>query len=59
MHGIRGLRTDRRFVGLCARLRLVDYWLASDAWPDCAEEVAPYYDFKAECRRVAGQPAAT
>jgi len=47
------MRRDPRFAGLCAQLGLVEYWMATDAWPDCVEEVAPYYDFKAECRRVA------
>jgi adenylate cyclase len=27
-------------------------WVATDCWPDCAEFVP--YDFKAECRRLAG-----
>jgi hypothetical protein len=52
MYGIRGLRTDRRFVELCARLRLADYWLATGSWPDCVDEVAPYYDFETEGRRA-------
>jgi hypothetical protein len=52
------IRRDRRFVEVCARFGLADYWLATDIWPDCVEEVAPYYDFKAECRRAAeGAPA--
>ncbi len=49
-------RRDRRFVQLCARLGLVDYWLMTQKWPDCIDEVAPYYDFKAECERVAAGP---
>lgn len=47
------IRRDPRFVDLCERLGLVDYWLETDRWPDCVEEVAPWYDFKAECRKVA------
>lgn len=39
-----------RFVQLCARLGLCDYWVRSGAWPDCVEWVP--YDFKAEVRRV-------
>jgi hypothetical protein len=31
------LRNDPRFVRLCARLGLVEFWLAGDRWPDCAE----------------------
>jgi tetratricopeptide (TPR) repeat protein len=46
-------RRNPRFVKLCAKLGLVSYWLESDSWPDCVDEVAPHYDFKAECRRVA------
>jgi TolB-like protein len=49
-------RCDPRFVQLCARLGLVEYWMASGHWPDCVDEVAPHYDFKAECARVAAGP---
>jgi tetratricopeptide (TPR) repeat protein len=49
-------RCDPRFVQLCARLGLVEYWMTSGHWPDCVDEVAPYYDFKAECARVAAGP---
>ena len=44
---------DIRFVGLCARLGLCDYWMKTGRWPDCADVVAPYYDFRAEARRLA------
>ncbi len=47
------IRLDPRFAGLCAKLGLVDYWLATDAWPDCVAETAGRYDFRAECRRAA------
>jgi len=43
------LRTDPRFVKLCARLGLVEYWLQTQNWPDCAEVVP--YDFRAECEK--------
>jgi TolB-like protein len=37
------LRRDPRFMVLSARLRLVDYWLASGKWPDfCSEPNLPY-----------------
>jgi TolB-like protein/class 3 adenylate cyclase len=49
-------RCDPRFVLLCARLGLVEYWMTSGHWPDCVDEAAPHYDFKAECARVAGGP---
>jgi TolB-like protein len=41
-----GLYRDRRFPRLCAKLGLADYWIQTDKWPDCAEEVP--YDFRAE-----------
>jgi hypothetical protein len=42
---------DRRFVGLCAKLGLCEYWTRTHRWPDCASYVA--YDFKAEALRLA------
>jgi TolB-like protein/Tfp pilus assembly protein PilF len=44
---------DPRFVGLCAKLALCDYWVETGKWPDCADEVP--YDFRAEARRLAGR----
>jgi TolB-like protein len=41
------IRRDRRFPELCAKLGLCDYWLASGRWPDCADELAGVYDFRA------------
>ena len=41
-------RADIRFVHLCGRLGLLDYWATTGHWPDCADE-APY-DFRAACR---------
>jgi len=55
--GMPELRSDPRFVRLCARLGLVEYWLATGSWPDCVDEVP--YDFRAECqraRRIAVEP---
>ena len=52
---IRRVRRDPRFASLCARLGLVEYWTKTGHWPDCVEEVAPYYDFKAECEKVAAR----
>jgi adenylate cyclase len=43
------LRESPRFVDLCRRLGLTDYWQASDHWPECVEEVAQHYDFKGAC----------
>lgn len=50
------MRQDIRFVDFCARIGLVDYWLETDRWPDCADEVP--YDFRAEAKRI-GPSAAT
>jgi TolB-like protein len=43
---------DVRFVGLCAKLGLCDYWVETGHWPDCADFVS--YDFRAEALRLAG-----
>jgi len=47
-------RADPRFVKLCARLGLVEYWLATQHWPDCADVVP--YDFRAECEKYRDHP---
>jgi TolB-like protein len=43
---------DRRFVQLCAKLHLIDYWTKTEHWPDCADDGVVPYDFKTECRRL-------
>jgi len=48
------LRSDPRFVNLCARLGLVEFWLATEKWPDCATEVP--YDFEAACAQARSVP---
>jgi len=48
----RALTEDPRFVRLCSRLGLVDYWVRSERWPDCADDPALPYDFRAECRAI-------
>ena len=48
------LRNDPRFVPLCARLGLVELWLATGKWPDCADEVP--YDFRAACEKARHVP---
>jgi adenylate cyclase len=48
------IRHDKRFVKLCARLGLVELWLATQKWPDCAGEVP--YDFRAECEKARDIP---
>ena len=50
--GPTALQRDIRFVQLCAKLGLCDYWVQSGTWPDCAEQLSDYYDFKAEVRRA-------
>lgn len=42
----RSMRQDPRFVRLCGKLGLCDYWGETERWPDCADEVP--YDFRAE-----------
>jgi hypothetical protein len=44
-------------VRLCARLGLVEFWLATQKWPDCADEVP--YDFKAACEKARSIPKET
>jgi hypothetical protein len=48
--GMPELRNDPRFTRLCARLGLVEFWMATGKSPDCADEVP--YDFRAECAKV-------
>jgi hypothetical protein len=48
------LRSDPRFVKVCARLGLVEYWLETQHWPDCEAEVP--YDFQFECERLRDHP---
>ncbi len=52
--GMPELRNDARFARLCARLRLVEFWMATGKWPDCADEVP--YDFRAECAKARHTP---
>lgn len=47
------LRRDSRFAEVCVGLGLYDCWLELDSWPDCVEELAPLYDLRAECARLA------
>ena len=50
-----GVIRDPRALRLCAKLGLCDYWLATDRWPDCADDTP--YDFRAEAARVAASRA--
>lgn len=52
--GMPELRSDPRFPRLCARLGLVEFWLATRKWPDCADGLP--YDFRVECEKVRGVP---
>ena len=46
---MREFRRDPRFMPLAKRMGLVDYWLATDKWPDfCSEPDLPY-----DCRAAA------
>ncbi|HXQ13584.1 MAG TPA: TIR domain-containing protein [Caulobacteraceae bacterium] len=49
----RAMMNDPRFLRLCAKMGLVDYWTQTDHWPDCAAEGVLPYDFKAEAKRRA------
>ena len=48
------LRRDRRFAAVCVRLGLYEHWRDTDDWPDCAVDVAPWYDLRAECAAAVG-----
>jgi hypothetical protein len=48
------LRNDPRFIELCARLGLVEYWTETEKWPDCVDQVP--HDFRAECDRARALP---
>ncbi|MDB5482341.1 MAG: hypothetical protein JWO83_3394 [Caulobacteraceae bacterium] len=52
------MRRDRRFIAFCRRLELCQYWLATDQWPDCVDDPALGYDFKAAVRAPAAPGAA-
>ena len=52
--GMPELRRDPRFPRLCARLGLVEFWIGSGKWPDCATELP--YDFQRECAKVQDVP---
>ncbi len=45
------MNRDPKFVALCDKLGLCDYWIETGRWPDCAA-TAPY-DFKAAANRMA------
>ena len=45
------LNKTPRFIALCQRLGLCDYWVQTEKWPDCVDW-APF-DFKAEVKRSA------
>jgi TolB-like protein len=49
-HAYPKLRADPRFVTICARLGLADYWVTTDRWPDCRAELDRAYGFEALCR---------
>lgn len=49
------MHKDRRFVKLCGRLGLCSYWIGTGRWPDLADELTPYYDFRAEAQKYVDQ----
>jgi TolB-like protein/class 3 adenylate cyclase/tetratricopeptide (TPR) repeat protein len=50
------MRDDVRFARLCARLGLVEFWMTTGKWPDCADLVP--YDFRVQCAKVRDLPKA-
>jgi len=48
---------DKRFMALADRLGLVQYWMASDAWPDFCDDKDIAYNCKAEAARLHAKPA--
>ena len=46
------MRNDPRFVLLCDKLGLCDYWVSTGRWPDCAQAVREHYDFRAAVHGV-------
>ena len=47
----KAMRADPRFLGLCSRLGLCQYWTTTGNWPDCADEPLGY-DFRVEAART-------
>ncbi len=45
------MRRDPRFMGVAAKLGLVDYWRATGKWPDFCSEPGLPYDCKAEAAK--------
>jgi TolB-like protein len=48
------LMCDPRFPLLCSKLGLCTYWVKTESWPDCAEQVR--YDFKKQAQGLARGP---
>ena len=46
------MRSDPRFVQLCDKLGLCDYWVTTGRWPDCAQALREQYDFRAAVHGV-------
>lgn len=52
----KAMRQDPRFVRLCTRLGLSDYWAKTQKWPDFADDVT--YDLPTEVERDLNRPLA-
>lgn len=52
------IRQDKRFARLCGRIGLAQYWVETEAWPDCADKDDIDYDFRTEMRIAADQVVA-
>lgn len=55
--GVTDMSRDPRFLGLCAKLGLCDYWVTTNRWPECAEATGLDFDFKVEARKLAAARA--
>jgi DNA-binding winged helix-turn-helix (wHTH) protein/TolB-like protein len=53
------VRRDPRFMALVARLKLVDYWRTTGAWPDFCSEPGLPYDCKTEAAKLAARNRAS
>jgi class 3 adenylate cyclase/TolB-like protein len=49
-----GMRRDRRFMALAAKLGLIAYWRSTGKWPDFCSEPGLPYDCKTEAAKLPG-----
>ena len=51
--GTTDMSRDKRFLDLCGKMGLCDYWTQTSRWPDCADANGLDFDFRAAARRAA------